>query len=157
MGLLDVLKDHVEVDVSKKRILEGECVLQVESAGVREGKEGKRYVFLKANVINIVKQKDGASPLFYGNRFEIFFDETQEKKLKKLSDNLFTAGLPLDKSSEEAAVASLAALENKLIYAYLSKGKFKPEDKDEEIEFQTYKFFPAKKLTPENSMPQIPI
>jgi len=41
MGLLDVLKDHVEVDVSKKRILEGECVLQVES--VRGKKESGMF------------------------------------------------------------------------------------------------------------------
>ena len=156
MGLLDVLKDHKDVDVSKKRILEGECVLQVESAGVRHSdKDGKDFVFLKANVINVVKQKD-ESPLMYGNRLDIFFDITDEKKLKKLSNNLFTAGYPIDKTSEESAIASLAALENKLIYAYLSKGKFKPEDKDEEIEFQMYKFFPQKKLTPENSTPQVP-
>ena len=156
MGLYDVLKDHEPIDLSKKKILQGEAVLQIKSCGlVNSKKTGKDYLTFKAEVINVVKAKEENS-IVPGNQFDVIMDLEQDKKIKKLQNNLFTAGLALDMASEEAMTASMLGLENKLVYGYFSKGKFKPDDKEEEIEFQNWKFLPASKLTPENSTPQVP-
>jgi len=159
MGLLEVLKDHEPIDLSKKKILQGEGVIQVKSCGIVTSKkpenEEKEWLAFKAEVINVVSSKEPNS-LVAGNMFDIMIDTTADKKIKKLQNNLFTAGIPLDVSSKDALDASMAALENKLIYAYFSKGKFTPEGETEEKEFQNWKFLSAKKITPENSIPQVP-
>lgn len=156
MGILDALKDYQPIDLSKRKILQGEAVIQVQECKVKHSdKTSKDYLSFKADVINVVKEKEPNS-LVAGNQFELFFDVDDERKLKKLQNNLFTAGFALDVSSEESLNASMAGLENKLIYAFFGKGKFKPEGEVEDIEFQTYKFSPQKKITPENSIPQIP-
>jgi hypothetical protein len=157
MGLLEALKDHEPIDLSKKKILIGEAVIQIDKVGVvHSAKTEKDYLTFKAVVINVpAGQKEGVN-IVAGNRFELMMELEQDKKIQKLINNLFTAGYNVDKSSEESILNDLIALENKLVYAYFGKGKFKPEDKDEEIEFQTYRFLNAKKLTPENSAPQVP-
>lgn len=159
MGLFDVLKEHEPIDLSKKKILQGEGVMQVKSCGIVTSKkpenEGKEWLAFKAEVIHVVKEKE-LNTLVAGNQFEVMIDLTNDKKIKKLQNNLFTAGLALDVSSQEALDASLLALENKLIYAYFSKGKFTPEGETEEKEFQNWMFKPLKMITPENSLPQVP-
>lgn len=156
MGLKDVLQDYVPIDMEKKKILQGEGVIQVKSCGTIVSKKNeKEYLTFKAEVINVVKSKEEYS-LVAGNIFDLIMEVDDEKKVKKLQNNLFTAGLALDVSSDEALSSSLQGLENKLIYGLFGKGKFTPEGETEVKEFQTYRFCSPKRLTPENSIPNIP-
>lgn len=159
MGLYDALKDHEPVDLSKKKILIGQAVIQVGKVMKVESKKTDpitNYLKFPCTIINVsMPQKEGANVLA-GNTFELFFADTDEKKAKKLINNLFTAGFNVDKTSEESLMEGLQGLENKLILAHFSKGKFKPEDKDEEIEFQSYSFLPEKRMKEEWKTVEIP-
>lgn len=159
MGLFEGLKDYEAVDLSKKKILVGEAVIQVGKVEKVESKKTEpptEYLKFPATLINCsMPQKEGAN-VVAGNTFELFFEVSKDKKVKKLIDNLFTAGFSIDKSSEEAIMGGLQSLENKLIYAYFGQGKFTPEGETDEKVFQTYRFIPEKKMKDEWKTPEIP-
>ena len=159
MGLVDALAGHEAVDLSKKKILIGEAVIQVGKVEKVESKKTDpvtEYLKFPATLINVsMPQKEGSN-VQAGNVFELFFAVDQDKKVKKLINNLFTAGITVDKTSEESIMAGLQGLENKLIYCYFGKGKFTPEGESEEKEYQTYRFLQEKKMKPEWMNPEVP-
>lgn len=158
MGYTDTQKDYQPKNNDEQKLLVGDCVAHVKKFEKFEAKSGIGYISLKAEVINVIEAKAGKeSNIVVGDRVTKIYTPSDPKSLQKLYDDLFTANIPFDKSSDEAFEASLVNAIDKPIYfrcsLYPKKDKVtKAEtgEKGQNVNIKSYKL-----LTEENTTPQV--
>ena len=123
MSLVDVPKDYeprVNPDRYQKPLV-GDAVAEIDSIDEVEVKKGQsagqRKTILKATVINNdpSKGREG-STIEPGDEVLRWYSNDREKDMKKLLDDLFTAGIAVDRTSEETVKESFDAAKGQKIY-----------------------------------------
>ena len=115
MSLDDVLKSHKPRENDAKPVLSGDFVAQIGKLQKKTGQDGRNWIILEATVINVVKVKEDNQAV-EGDEVSKIYNEDEDKQVEKFLNDMFTAGIDLDKSSKEALYASFENAVNKLIY-----------------------------------------
>jgi len=160
MGLFDAkLAEYKPQDNDAEKKCEGDAVAKVNRITKTVSKKnGMEYLILEAEVINPVPPKEGKeSNIVAGDTIKNIYaeDGKKGKDMAAFLDDMFTAGIPMDMTSEDAFELSCTDAVNKLIYFRCYKGKFK-NDEGEEIIYYRNNVRTKNMITEELSTPQIP-
>jgi hypothetical protein len=132
MGIADALKDYVpeKSTVGEKPTLKGVYKVFLFDVAYMEDKGYGESIYCQFKIAD-----DGviAGDKTY-SKFPEFKEYYNEKKMKKLLDGLFSVGIDVDKSSDEALLAALQSLKGTTMYINAWKGKKQKKDGDNWIE-----------------------
>lgn len=161
MGYTDQVKEYQAKDNDEQKLLTGDCVAVVKKwSKFHSEKKGMDYISMEAEVINVIEPKPGKeNNIVPGDKIKKIYTPSDDKSLKKLMDDLFTANIQVDKSSDEVFEASLAEkAPNTLIYfrCWVNEETDKETKQPTGRKFQNVAIKTYKMLTPENSTPQLP-
>lgn len=166
MGYTDAVKNHTPKNNDEQKLLVGDSVGLLKKFEKFTAKSGVEYYSLKAEVINaIVPQAGKESNIVVGDRITKIYTPSDPKSLQKLYDDLFTANITFDKSSDEAFEASVTeAVEKALIYFRCSlypkneQGTKNPmkDSQGNQVYGQNVNIKSHKLLNDENTTPQVP-
>lgn len=154
MSFLETLRGYQPVENgSTKKELIGDAVCSVEELSKFTSKKGDDWIVLRAQAIHLVNDKKGRNTtLKIGDEISKLYNPTKEDDMKRFANDMFTAGVPLDLSSEEAFQTSCAAATGKLIYFRT----WIQEDPKDGKRYQRIAVKSKNMVTPENSIPQMP-
>ena len=126
MGITDALKDYVpeKSTVGEKPTLKGVYKVFLFDVAYMEDKGYGESIYCQFKIAD-----DGviAGDKTY-SKFPEFKEYYNEKKMKKLLDGLFSVGIDVDKSSDEALLANLQSLKGTTMYINAWKGKKQKKD-----------------------------
>lgn len=153
MGIFDATSDYKpkeNKEFTKKEII-GECVAQLEESKViTSKKDGTDYYLVKCQAINVIDRKKAGDTLEPGDEVSKIYNLNTEEGQQEFKDDMFTADIKVDTSTDEAFALSMEAAKGSLLYfrcwAYEKKtgGRANP-----------VKILSANKITDENSTPQV--
>lgn len=166
MGLLDVLKNHQAVEnpeYGAKKKLIGDAVCQVLEFTKFEAKSGKEYIKIRTEAINAIPDPKGRdTTVAPGDEISKIYSCDDAESLQELDNDFFTCAFSYSKEvqSEEELIENMKqACLGKLIYfrTWVKDKTAEQIEKDPKSSFyQNVAIKPAKLITPENSIPQMP-
>lgn len=128
MGIADALKDYVpeKSTVGEKPVLKGVYKVSLYDVAYMEDKGYGESIYVQFKI-----DDDGviAGDKTY-SKFPEFKEYYDQKKMKKLLDGLFSVGIDVDRSSDEALLAALQSLKGTTMYINAWRGK-KQKKKDD--------------------------
>jgi hypothetical protein len=148
-----MLKDYTPVENGSKKELSGDAVCQVAEVKQIVSKKGGEYIVFKANAINCLNDAQGRpTTISVGDEVVKFYDVAKPRDVQQFSNDMFTAGLELDKSSEQAFLVSLLNMTDKLVYmrTWMQVDKVDPTKRYQRLAIKSKSM-----LTPENSTPNL--
>lgn len=151
MALDDVLKNYKPRENDTKPILSGDFVAVINRLQKRTGQDGRNWIILEASIVNVVKAKEDNQAV-EGDEVSKIYNEDEDKQVERFLNDMFTAGIDLDKSSKEALYASFENALNKMIYL---KG-WQYDRKDGNGKANSIAVKSKNMLTPENSINKLP-
>ncbi len=151
MSIEDVLKSYKPRENDAKPTASGDFVAQVEKLLKRTGQDGRNWLILEASIINVVKAKEDNQAV-PGDEVSKIYNEDDDKQVEKFLNDMFTAGIDIDRSSKEAMYASFENAVNKLVYL---RG-WQYDKKDGSGKANSVAIKSKNLLTPENSTSQLP-
>ena len=166
MSMLEVFKNYKPVEnpeFGQKKKLIGDAIAQVQSLEKITSKKGADWVVLKCEAIHPIPDPKGReTTVEAGDELTKVYNPADVESLQDLANDLFTAGIEFDKSSdtEDGLLAAMSeAAKGKLVY-------FRTWAKDKNAEqleknpnppyFQNVNIKSVKLITPENSVPMLP-
>lgn len=128
MGIADSLKDYVpeKSTVGEKPLLKGVYKVSLFDVVYMEDKGYGESVYVQFKVMD-----DGviSGDKTY-SKFPEFKEYYDQKKMKKLLDGLFSVGVDVDRSSDDALLANLQSLKGTTMYINAWKGKKQKKNED---------------------------
>lgn len=150
MGLVDKMQGEAR-DNDSKPMASGEFVAIVkELKKINSKKTGQDYIILKTEIINVVAVKDDNQAIV-GDEISKLYTPDDEKSARAFKNDMFTAGIELDYSSDEAFEGSFGLAVDKPIYWrcwVYTKAETGQKYQNQAIKSKS-------KITPENSKPQL--
>ena len=135
MGIADALKDYVpeKSTVGEKPTLKGVYKVSLFDVAYMEDKGYGESIYAQFKVTDdgvIAGDKTYSKFPEFKGYFNCSADKVNNKNngLKKLLDGLFSVGVDVDKSSDEALLASLQSLKGTTMYINAWKGKKQKKD-----------------------------
>ena len=132
----------------------GEGVANIIQCGYIEKKDGTETIILKVSVTHPVDREKEGDNIQYGDEIAKFYNPADEKKMQKLNNDLFTAGIPVNVESDEAFRTSLLEAVNTFIYIKCWVSEFEGDSGDM-VRYQNLHILPKSKVTPELIEPKV--
>ena len=160
MGLLERGQNHKPVDNDAQKEFKGDAVVKI-NAIKKYTKEGENIerLLVETSVIRAIPDKKGReTTIVFGDRLAKFYREDGGKKssFEAFFNDMFTAGIDIDISSEETMLLAFEDAKNKLIYLRCWMSEFTGEN-GETVNYQNIAIKSKKFLTEENSTPEVPL
>lgn len=164
MGILEHLEGHKPVDNDAQKRLKGDCVAKIDAIKLTKVKENgvltdEDRIIVECSAINVIKRNNKVDDnIIFGDKLTKFYKESGGKKtdIKAFENDMFTAGVAIDKSSQEAFELSLTDAVGSLVYFSCWLSTFQGND-GSDVEYNTMMIRSKKKLTPANSIPEVPL
>lgn len=165
MSLLDLLnagyKPKENQEFGNKKKLIGDCVAQAKLEKITGKKSGKDWILLKSEVINVIPDPKGReTTVEIGDDITKMYDPLDTESMEGLLDDLFTAGISFTSGVDEDSTfqSMQGATNGKLIYyrTWAPKKKAEQMKEGQPDYWQNIKILSVNKITPENSIAQVP-
>lgn len=153
MSVLEVLQGYQPTDNDERKLYEGDTVAQISEIKTITTSAGKDWMFVVTNATHPVEPKAGKNNNIQpGEEISKLYDPDDADSIRKFANDMFTAGIEIDASSEEAFEASKEAAVGKLIYLRCwTYDKKSGDGKGNSIAIKSKKL-----ITPELAVPIVP-
>jgi hypothetical protein len=143
-------------DYENKQII-GEAVADIKQLGYIEAKkDGKKWILLKAEVTHPVDRNKEDDNIMYGDVITKFYDPENEDKMQQFGNDMFTAGIELNVTSEDGFRDSMMEGVDKKIYVRCWVGRWQDKVTGEDRSAQNIKILSKSKITDELAIPKVP-